>query len=159
MYGTPAESLCGKQVIQFRTEFGNVEGVTDKPYVSNSFHCPVNLDITPVEKQDVEEVYWNLFNGGKIQYVKYPINYNRNAVIKLLDRAMKKGFYEGVNMSLAYCEDCGHQELNMEQCPVCGSTNLTQIERVNGYLSLKKRHGKTRLNAAKLAEIKDRVSM
>jgi len=159
VYGTPAESLCGKQVIQFRTEFGNVEGVTDKPYVSNSFHCPVNLDITPVEKQDVEEVYWNLFNGGKIQYVKYPINYNRNAVIKLLDRAMKKGFYEGVNMSLAYCEDCGHQELNMEQCPVCGSTNLTQIERVNGYLSLKKRHGKTRLNAAKLAEIKDRVSM
>ena len=45
------------------------------------------------------------------------------------------GFYEGVNLSLSYCDDCGHEELNMDVCPVCGSKNLTKIDRMNGYLS------------------------
>ena len=72
---------------------------------------------------------------------------------------MKYGFYEGVNLSLAYCEDCGHQELNMEVCPICGSTNLTKIERMNGYLSYSRVAGDTRLNEAKMAEIKERKSM
>ena len=71
----------------------------------------------------------------------------------------KKGFYEGVNLSLAYCEDCGHQQLEMEVCPKCGSANLTKIDRMNGYLSYSRVHGDTRLNAAKMAEIKERVSM
>lgn len=45
---------------------------------------------------------------------------------------MKMGFYEGVNLSLSYCDDCGHEELNMDVCPVCGSKNLTKIDRMNG---------------------------
>ena len=100
-----------------------------------------------------------MFNGGKIQYVKYPIGYNTEAVETLIRRAMKMGFYEGVNLSLAYCDDCGHQELNMDVCPVCGSKNLTKIERMNGYLSYSRVKGDTRLNDAKMEEIKDRVSM
>ena len=98
-------------------------------------------------------------NGGKIQYVKYPIDYNREAVKTLVRRAMAKGFYEGVNLSLAYCDDCGHQELEMDVCPKCGSKNLTKIDRMNGYLSYSRVKGDTRLNAAKMAEIKDRKSM
>lgn len=159
IYGTPAESLCGLQIEQFRAKYGIVENVSDRPYVSNSFHCHVTEDLTPIEKQDLEGRFWNLFNGGKIQYVRYPVDYNIEAVRTLVRRAMQLGYYEGVNLSLAYCDDCGHQELEMDVCPVCGSTNLTKIDRMNGYLSYSRVHGDTRLNAAKMAEIAERVSM
>lgn len=159
IYGTPAESLCGLQVTQFRKKYGVVENVSDREYVSNSFHCHVTEDITPIEKQDLEKRFWNMSNGGKIQYVKYPVNYNREAVKTLVRRAMDMGFYEGVNMSLAYCDDCGYEELEMDVCPKCGSTNLTKIERMNGYLSYSRVKGDTRLNSAKMAEIAERKSM
>lgn len=159
IYGTPAENLCGLQIQQFRKKYGIIENVSDREYVSNSFHCHVTEDITPIEKQDREERFWNLFNGGKIQYVRYPVDYNRGAVETLVKRAMKKGFYEGVNLSLAYCDDCGYQQLEMDVCPKCGSRNLTKIDRMNGYLSYSRVKGDTRLNAAKMAEIHDRKSM
>ena len=159
IYGTPAENLCGLQVKQFRKKYGVIENVSDREYVSNSFHCHVTEDITPIEKQDLEGRFWELCNGGKIQYVKYPINYNKEAVKTLVRRAMDKGFYEGVNLSLAYCDDCGHEELEMDVCPVCGSKNLTKIDRMNGYLSYSRVKGDTRLNDAKMAEIAERKSM
>ena len=159
MYGTPAENLCGLQVEQFRKEYGIVEHVSDRPYVSNSFHCHVAEDMSPIEKQDKEGRFWNLANGGKIQYVRYPLGYNREAVKTLVLRAMKKGFYEGVNLSLAYCDDCGYQQLEMDVCPKCGSKNLTKIDRMNGYLSYSRVKGDTRLNSAKMAEIAERKSM
>jgi ribonucleoside-triphosphate reductase len=159
MYGTPAESLCGLQVEQFRKLYGIVENVSDRPYVTNSFHCHVSEDLSPIQKQNLENRFWDLLNGGKIQYVKYPIDYNKEAIRTLIRRAMAMGFYEGVNLSLAYCDDCGHQELSMDVCPKCGSKNLTKIERMNGYLSYSRVKGDTRLNEAKMAEIKDRKSM
>lgn len=159
LYGTPAENLCGLQVQQFRKKYGIKDKVSDRGYVSNSFHCHVAEDISPIEKQDLENRFWNLFNGGKIQYVKYPLSYNKEAIKTLLKRAMDKGFYEGVNLSLAYCDDCGHKELSMDVCPKCGSRNLTKIDRMNGYLSYSRVNGDTRLNEAKMEEIADRVSM
>ncbi|MEY8391797.1 anaerobic ribonucleoside-triphosphate reductase [Lachnospiraceae bacterium] len=159
IYATPAENLCGLQVKQFRKKYGIVENVSDREYVSNGFHCHVSEDITPIQKQDLEYRFWELSNGGKIQYVKYPIDYNKEAVKTLVRRAMKMGFYEGVNLSLAYCDDCGHQELEMDQCPKCGSRNLTKIDRMNGYLSYSRIKGDTRLNDAKMAEIAERKSM
>ena len=159
IYGTPAENLCGLQIKQFRKKYGIVEHVSDKPYISNSFHCHVSEQISPIEKQDLEGRFWDLFNGGKIQYVKYPIDYNTGAVETLINRAMDKGFYEGVNLSLSYCDDCGHQELNMDVCPKCGSKNLTKIERMNGYLAYSRVKGDSRLADHKMEEIKDRVSM
>ncbi len=159
IYGTPAESLCGLQVEQFRKMYGIVENVSDRPYVSNSFHCHVTEDITPIEKQDLEGRFWELCNGGKIQYVRYPISYNIEAIKSLIRRAMELGYYEGVNLSLAYCDDCGYEELEMDVCPKCGSRNLTKIDRMNGYLSYSRVHGDTRLNDAKMAEIAERKSM
>ena len=159
IYGTPAESLCGLQVEQFRKKYGIIENVSDRPYVSNSFHCHVTEDLTPIEKQDLEGRFWELCNGGKFQYVRYPIDYNIEAIKSLIRRAMALGFYEGVNLSLAYCDDCGHQELEMDVCPKCGSHNLTKIDRMNGYLSYSRVHGDTRLNTAKMAEIAERKSM
>lgn len=159
VYGTPAESLCGKQIVSFRKMYGVIPKVSDRPYVSNSFHCHVTEEISPTEKQDKEYRFWEKCNGGKIQYVRYPVDYNKNAVKALIKRAMAMGLYEGVNMSLAYCEDCGHQELEMDTCPCCGSKNLTKIDRMNGYLSYSRVHGDTRLNSAKMAEIAERKSM
>ena len=159
IYATPAENLCGLQVKQFRKKYGIVENVSDREYVSNGFHCHVTEDITPIEKQNLEYRFWELSNGGKIQYVKYPINYNKEAIKALVRRAMDMGLYEGVNLSLAYCDDCGHEELAMDVCPVCGSKNLTKIDRMNGYLSYSRVKGDTRLNDAKMAEIAERKSM
>jgi ribonucleoside-triphosphate reductase len=159
VYGTPAESLCGLQIKQFRDKFGIVKGVSDRPYTTNSFHCHVTEQINPIEKQDLEYRFWNLFNGGKIQYVRYPVEYNHEAIRTLLRRAMKMGLYEGVNLALSYCNECGHQEPNMDVCPKCGSDNLTKIDRMNGYLSYSRVKGDTSLNEAKMAEIKERVSM
>jgi ribonucleoside-triphosphate reductase len=84
LYGTPAENLCGVQVDQFRRKYGIVENVSDRGYVSNSFHCHVSEDITPIQKQDCEKRFWDLLNGGKIQYVKYPLNYNTIAIDTLV---------------------------------------------------------------------------
>lgn len=159
IYGTPAESLCEKQVYQFRDKYGIIKDVSDRLYVSNSFHCHVTEDITPIEKQNSERRFWELLNGGKIQYVKYPISYNTEAVQTLVDRAMELGFYEGVNLELSYCDDCGHEELNMDVCPKCGSRNLTKISRMNGYLSYSRVKGDTRLNKGKMAELAERKSM
>lgn len=159
IYGTPAESLCGLQVEQFRKIYGIVENVSDRSYVSNSFHCHVSEDMSPIEKQDKEERFWNYFNGGKIQYCRYNLGYNKEAIKTLVLRAMKKGFYEGVNLAMCYCEECGYQQVEMEQCPKCGSTKIAKIDRMNGYLGWTRVHGETRYNVAKNDEIADRVSM
>lgn len=160
VYGTPAESLCGTQVEQFRKMYGIVENVSDKGYVSNSFHCHVSENITGEEKQDLEYRFWNLFAGGRIGYVKYPIDYNIDAFKSYIRRAMEKGIYEGVNLDLGFCDDCGNKfSTGEETCPKCGSKNLTKINRMNGYLSYSRVKGDTRLNDAKMEEIKDRKSM
>lgn len=163
IYGTPAESLCGKQIESFRKEFGIVTGVSDRTYVTNSFHVPVWEDITPIEKQDSEKRFWDLLKGGQIQYVRYPIA-NLKAIRTLVRRAMKLGLYEGVNLQLSYCNDCGHS-FNEDKyddncvCPKCGSSNLNRIDRMNGYLAFSRVRGDSRMNKAKMDEIKERKSM
>lgn len=132
IYGTPAESLCGLQIEQFRKIYGIVENVSDREYVSNSFHCHVSENMSPIEKQDKEERFWNYFNGGKIQYCRYNLGYNKEAIKALILRAMDKGFYEGVNLAMCYCEDCGYQQVEMDVCPKCGSSMITKIDRMNG---------------------------
>lgn len=117
--------------------YGIIENVSDRAYVSNSFHCHVTEDITPIEKQNSEKRFWDYFNGGKIQYCKYPINYNKKAITDLVDRAMEMGFYEGVNLDLDFCDDCGHEGLDMHICTNCGSHNVTEIRRMNGLTSKK----------------------
>lgn len=138
IYGTPAESLCGLQVEQFRKIYGIIENVSDKEYVSNSFHCHVSEDMNPIEKQDKEGRFWNLFNGGKIQYCRYNLGYNKQAIKTLVLRAMDKGFYEGVNLAMCYCEDCGYQQVEMDICPKCGSKMITKIDRIENPFVLYK---------------------
>ena len=157
-YGTPAESLCKTQVDQFKLKYGIIENVSDREYMTNSFHCHVSEDITPIEKQDLEGRFIDLCKGGQIFFTRFNCDYNTLAFKTIVRRAMKKGFYAGTNLNLAYCEDCGKEEVDMKVCPKCGSTNITVISRVCGYLGYEKVKGHTRYNAGKYAETQDRVS-
>lgn len=157
LYGTPAESLCGTQARQYR-EYTGDNRFGD--YFTNSFHLHVSEDVTPFEKQNKEYELFHKCNGGHIQYVRVDNPGNVSAVKALVQRGMSMGFYQGVNFDAAYCEDCGRHSTNVgNTCPHCGSHNLSIISRVCGYLGYSNVNGKTRMNDAKMAEIKDRKSM
>ena len=159
IYGTPAESLCGLQIEQFRKKYGIIKGVSDRAYTTNSFHCGVWEDITPIQKQDIEYPMFHLCNGGNIQYCRYTLGYNKEAIKTMVKRAMKLGFYEGVNLQLDYCEKCGHQFIDSDTCPKCGSEDITRIERMNGYLGYSRINGRTMYADHKLQEFSERKSM
>lgn len=159
IYGTPGESLVATQAMQYRKKYGIVKGVSDKEYVTNSFHCPVYADITPIEKQDAEYPMFHLVNGGQIGYARMRSNYNFQAFKDITRRAMKMGFYWGNNQQLNYCEDCGHEFSDADKCVKCNSEHITRITRMNGYLSYESIRGKTMYSDTKLKEFKDRISM
>ena len=164
LYGTPAESLAGLQASQFKKMFGVIEGVSDKDYVSNSFHIHVSEQVTPFEKQDLEEELFHLITGGHIQYGRFGNPSNLEALKSFILRGLDKGFYVGVNFGKCTCEDCGKEFVGSksgetETCPSCGSQNITEVTRINGYMGYKTIKGDTTLNESKLAEVKDRDSM
>lgn len=163
LYGTPAESLCGTQMQQYH-DYCKAHGVKDefegRNYFTNSFHIHVAEDISPVEKQTWEFPLFHKVQGGHIQYIRIDNPENLKAVKALIIRGMYNGFYQGVNFDAAVCEDCGEHSTNVgKHCPHCGSDNISVISRVCGYLGYSNVNGHSRMNDAKMAEIKDRVSM
>lgn len=168
IYGTPAESLTGTQARQYAV-FCRERGIDnvfehtehfDPMYFSNSFHVNVTEDITPFEKQDAEFESFHLAPGGHIQYVRLTNPENFEADAAIIRRGMKMGFYQGVNFDSAYCNDCGtHSNNVLNKCPHCGSTNLSVISRVCGYLGYSNMNGRTRMNDGKQREIERRISM
>ncbi len=160
IYGTPAESLCGTQLQQFRKKYGVIEKVSDRAYFTNSFHMHVSENITPFQKQDAEFRYFHLASGGHIQYCRFSSGMNLEFISQCVERAMKLGYYFGVNIEKSFCNDCGTEvDDGIESCPHCGSHNITTINRVCGYLGYSKVAGDTKMNDAKMAEINDRKSM
>ena len=159
IYGTPGESLVGLQAQQFKKKYGIMKGVSDHEYVTNSFHCPVYADITPIQKQDAEYPLFHLCNGGNIAYARMRSNYNFDAFKTLTRRAMKMGFYWGNNQALGFCSSCGHDFIDGDECPVCHSKDLIKITRMNGYLGYEQIRGKTMYSDSKMAEFNERVSM
>lgn len=157
LYGTPAESLCMKQAQQYKdltddNQFGE--------YFSNSFHCHVSENITPIEKQDAEFSLFHKVSGGHIQYVRIDNPKNLVALKTIIKRGMEMGFYQGVNFERMKCNNCGEQSYNAGlKCPHCGSTDTDIIDRVCGYLGYSNLNGQTRMNDGKMCEIRDRVSM
>lgn len=157
LYGTPAESLCGTQATQYREYTGDNQFGS---FFSNSFHCHVSEDITPIEKQDIEAAAFHKVAGGHIQYVRLDNPENLEATKAIIERGMSLGFYQGVNFDSCHCNDCGTSFTNGgKTCPSCGSHNITTISRVCGYLGYSNINGHTRMNDAKLDEIKQRKSM
>ena len=160
LYGTPAESLCGTQVEQFRKKYGIIKGVSDRDYFSNSFHCHVCEEITPFEKQDKEIDIFQMVTGGHIQYVRISRPDNILGLAAIVRRGMDMGFYQGVNFNACQCDDCGTTGVDWgETCPHCGSKNITEINRCCGYLGMSRKNGDRTFNNAKMAEINDRKSM
>ena len=159
LYATPAESLAGKALTQFRNMYGIIPNVSDREYFTNGFHTHVSEDITPFEKQDYEYTMFHISNGGHIQYVRMVDPTNLQAMTRIIERGMEKGFYQGINFQNCYCSECGASFIDQAECPECGSTNVTIYDRVCGYLGYTKIDGNTRINNSKLSEIRDRISM
>lgn len=160
LYGTPAESLCGTQVQQFRKLYGIIPNVSDRDYFSNSFHCHVSEEITPFEKQDKEIDIFKIISGGHIQYVRITKPDNILGLKSIIKRGMNMGYYQGINFNACVCEDCGTTGNDWGlTCPKCGSSNITEINRTCGYLGFSRKMGDRTFNNAKMSEIADRKSM
>lgn len=158
LYSTPAESLCYRFLKIDRNEFGVIEGVTDKEYYTNSFHVDVREEVNAIEKQQVEKKCFDIATGGRIVYNEFPHTHNKQAILEIINHAMKLGLYYGVNLQLDTCLDCGnHSEFKDGVCPKCSSTNIVSINRVCGYLGYFVINGDTRVNKGKLAERNSRV--
>ena len=155
---TPAEGLSGKFTRRDRAEFGEIAGVTDKIYYTNSNHVPVYYHCSPKHKAEVEAPYHNLTRGGHIFYVEIDGDATHNPqaiadVVDLMDR-YDMG-YCSVNHNRNRCMDCGYEDAsdNLTECPHCHGHNIDRLQRITGYLV-----GTTdRWNSGKLAELNDRV--
>ena len=155
---TPAEGLAGRFTKIDRKMFGVIEGVDDRDYYTNSNHVPVYYPCSPSKKARIEGPYHELTRGGHIFYVEMDVDatHNPEAIMAIVDLMDKYNIgYGSVNHNRVRCLDCGFETAakGLDECPKCGSRNLDILQRITGYLV-----GTTeRWNAAKKAELKDRV--
>ena len=154
---TPAEGLSGKFTKTDRKHFGDIPGVTDKDYYTNSNHVPVYYHCSPRHKAKIEAPYHDLTRGGHIFYVEIDgdATHNEESIMQIVDMMDQYNIgYGSVNHNRNHCPKCGYEnaEKNVTSCPKCGS-HFETIQRITGYLV-----GTTdRWNSGKLAELNDRV--
>ena len=155
-YATPAEGTAGRFTPRDREKFGLIKGVTDKEFYTNSYHVPVDREISLFDKMEIEGKFHGLCNGGHISYVELDstINQNLDAFEKILRWMNKCDIgYAGINFPIDECTICGHSGIIEEDiCPECGSPNIRRIRRITGYLSTV-----DRFNDAKKSELDMRV--
>ena len=155
---TPAEGVAGRFTKFDRKKFGDLPGITDKEYYTNSNHVPVYYKCSAEHKAEVEAPYHALTGGGHIFYVEIDgdATHNPEAIMHVVDLMDKNNIgYGSVNHNRNRCMECGYEDANdnLTICPKCGSEHLDKLQRITGYLV-----GTTdRWNAAKLAELRDRV--
>lgn len=155
---TPAEGLSGKFTRIDRKNFGEIKGITDKIYYTNSNHVPVYYHCSPKHKAEVEAPYHELTRGGHIFYIEIDgdATHNPQAIMDIVDLMDKHNIgYCSVNHNRNRCMNCGYEDAqeNLAACPKCGSENIDKLQRITGYLV-----GTTeRWNQSKLAELNDRV--
>jgi ribonucleoside-triphosphate reductase len=155
---TPAEGLSGRFTRIDRKKFGEIAGVTDKIYYTNSNHVPVYYKCSPKHKAEVEAPYHDLTRGGHIFYIEIDgdATHNPQAIMDIVDLMDKNNIgYCSVNHNRNRCMNCGYEDAQQEltECPKCGSKNIDKLQRITGYLV-----GTTeRWNKAKLAELNDRI--
>ena len=155
---TPAEGLSGRFTRIDRKKFGEIAGVTDKIYYTNSNHIPVYYKCSPKHKAEIEAPYHDLTRGGHIFYIEIDgdATHNPQAIMDIVDLMDKHNIgYCSVNHNRNRCMHCGYEDAQQElnTCPKCGSDSIDKLQRITGYLV-----GTTeRWNKAKLAELNDRI--
>lgn len=167
VYGTPEETTTQKFAQSLQRRFGIIEGITDKNYVTNSYHIPVFQDIDAFSKLTYEAQLQKLSPGGAISYIEAPNMVNNiDAILSLMKYMYDTIMYSEINFKLDYCENCGyHGAFEIKDidgklqfvCPNCGEkefdhnpTRLRPCRRVCGYIS------SHQMNQGRMGDMKDR---
>jgi len=164
IYGTPLESTTYKFAKCLQKRFGIVEGVTDKGYITNSYHIHVTEEIDAFDKLAFEAQFQHLSTGGAISYVEVPdMQNNLEAVLQIIRYIYDNIMYAELNTKSDYCQECGWDgEINIVEddgkliwkCPNCGNTDQDKMNvarRTCGYI------GTQYWNQGRTQEIKERV--
>ena len=165
LYGTPLESTTYKFAKNLQKRFGKIKGVTDKNYITNSYHVHVTENINAFDKLKFEAQFQELSPGGAISYVEVPdMNDNIPAVLSVMQFIYDNIMYAELNTKSDYCECCGYDgEIQIKEdeagkliweCPNCGNQNQDKLfvaRRTCGYI------GTQFWNQGRTQEIKDRV--
>ena len=165
LYGTPLESTTYKFAKCLQKRFGVIEGVTDKGYITNSYHVHVTEDINAFAKLEFEAQFQHLSPGGAISYVEVPnMQNNLDAVLEVMKFIYEHIIYAELNTKSDYCQECGfdgeiqilddgHGKL-VWTCPQCGNQDQNKMNvarRTCGYI------GTQFWNQGRTQEIRDRV--
>lgn len=132
LYSTPAESLCYRFQKINRKDYGVIEDVTDREYITNSFHVPVWEDVSVPEKIASEAPFHKLATGGRISYNEFVYGVDNSVLEQAINFAMEKGMYYGVNVVAGTCNQCGYSGDFHDNCPKCGTHDITVVTRVCG---------------------------
>ena len=165
VYGTPMESTTYKFAKKLQKRFGIIEGVTDKNYITNSYHVHVTEEIDAFKKLKFEADFQKLSPGGAISYIEVPnMQNNIPAVLSVMQFIYNNIMYAELNTKSDYCSECGYDgEVEIKEnengkliwrCPNCGNTNEDKLfvaRRTCGYI------GTQFWNQGRTQEIKDRV--
>ena len=164
LYGTPLESTTYKFAKALQKRFGIIEGITDKNYITNSYHVHVSENIDAFTKLKFESEFQKLSPGGAISYVEVPnMQDNLEAVMSLLGFIYDNIMYAELNTKSDYCQECGYDgEIKIVKdkgkllwkCPKCGNTDQSKLnvaKRTCGYI------GTQFWNQGRTQEIADRV--
>ena len=161
VYGTPIESTTYKFAKCLKERFGTVEGVTDRKYITNSYHVPVFEEIDAFTKLKLESEFQRLSPGGAISYIETPnLQNNTDVIIDVIKFIYDNIMYAELNTKSDYCQQCGYSgeilvDENLEwYCPNCGNRDhalLNVARRTCGYI------GTNFWNKGRTQEIKERV--
>ena len=161
VYGTPIESTTYKFAKGLKERFGVIKGITDRNYITNSYHVPVFEEIDAFTKLKLESDFQRLSPGGAISYIETPnLQNNIPAVLEIIDFIYNNIMYAELNTKSDYCQSCGYDgEILLDDklewyCPNCGNRNhdtLNVARRTCGYI------GTNFWNKGRTQEIKERV--
>ena len=161
VYGTPIESTTYKFAKCLKDRFGVIKGITDRNYITNSYHVPVFEEIDAFTKLKLESEFQKLSPGGAISYIETPnLTNNLDAVMEVIKFIYDNIMYAELNTKSDYCQECGYEgEILLDDklewyCPNCGNRNhdkLNVARRTCGYI------GTNFWNKGRTQEIKERV--
>ena len=157
-YFSPAENLCYTAMQKFKDKYGVIHNVSDKDFFTNSVHVPVWVEITPMQKIDIESQLTGYSRAGCITYTELngSVKNNIDAIETIVNYAMDKDVpYFAINVPNDMCTNCGYTDDIAYECPMCGCKEIRRLRRVTGYLT---GDYKSAFNKGKQQEVEMRVS-